>query len=173
MSMTTTTAPRRLSATTRRAVLTAHIIFSVGLLGDSAGFLAVAVRGATTTDPQVATTCYELLRMFSLVFGIPLSFAALITGAILALGGPWGLLRTPWVTAKLLLLLSVILVGALAIDPALNAMLDGPGGRQSDLILASGYDVLALAVATGLAVYKPGRTRQRRRPRQPGRATRR
>jgi hypothetical protein len=54
-----------------------------------------------------------MLDMFSVVFGIPLSFAALLTGITLGVG-------------------------------------------------SSRYDVLALAVATGLAVYKPGRPRSRK-----------
>jgi hypothetical protein len=59
-------------------VLTAHIATSVGLLGDSAGFLAVSIRAATTNDPDVATNSVEVLEMFSLILGRPLSFAALI-----------------------------------------------------------------------------------------------
>jgi hypothetical protein len=82
-----------LSPLTRRAVLTAHIIASVGLLGDVAAVLAVNVRAATTTDPGFTSASYELLEMFTLVFGIPLSFAALISGLILGLGSKWGVLR--------------------------------------------------------------------------------
>ncbi len=59
----------------RKAVLTVHIIVSVGFLGDAAGFLAVAVRAATTPDPAFADACYRVLQMFSIVFGIPLSVA--------------------------------------------------------------------------------------------------
>jgi hypothetical protein len=73
----------------------------------------------------------------------------------------WGVLRHRWVTAKLLLIVSVILVGALVIGPSEAAMLDGSGGRELVLILASGYDVLALCLATGLSVYKPRRRRER------------
>jgi hypothetical protein len=65
----------------RRALLTAHIVCSVALLGDVAGFLAVAVRAATTDDPSVAAASYDLLAMFSVVFGIPLSFGTLLTGS--------------------------------------------------------------------------------------------
>src|ERR687886_66673 len=45
--------PRRpfLSPTARKAILSAHIMISVGLLGDSAGFFAVAMRAGTTHDP--------------------------------------------------------------------------------------------------------------------------
>jgi Predicted integral membrane protein (DUF2269) len=154
---------RALSPRIRRAVLTAHIIASVGLLGDVAAVLAVNVRAATTPDAALASSSYELLEMFSLVFGIPLSFIALITGLTLGLGSKWGVLRYAWVTAKLLLLLSVILVGAFVIGPATAAMQDGNGNAETVLIVAAAWDVLALAVATGLSVYKP----VRRQPRAP------
>lgn len=77
---TRTDSPRRMSQRVRRTVLTAHIIASVGLLGDCAAVLAINVRAATTEDPRLAAASYELLDMFSFVFGIPLSFATLGTG---------------------------------------------------------------------------------------------
>jgi uncharacterized membrane protein len=152
-----------MSPSVRRAVLTVHIIASVGLLGDCAGVLAINIRAAATGDPGLAAASYELLDMFSFVFGIPLSMTALVTGIALGLGTKWGVLRHFWVTAKLLLILSVILVGALVIGPATAAMGDGRGGAETVLILASAYDVLALALATGLSVFKPGKRRARTR----------
>jgi hypothetical protein len=95
--------------------------------------------------------------MFSLVFGIPLSFGSLATGLVLGLGTSWGVLRHRWVTTKLLLIVSVILVGALVIGPSEAVMVDGRGGRETVLIVAAAYQVLALCVATGLSVYKPRR----------------
>jgi uncharacterized membrane protein len=145
----------------RRAVLTVHIIASVGLLGDCAGILAINIRAATTADPALAASSYELLEMFSIVFGIPLSLATLGTGVLLGLGTKWGVLRHRWVTAKLLVILSVIIAGALIIGPATAAMRDGDGGAESTLILACAYDVLALTLATGLSVFKPRRHRPR------------
>jgi predicted Co/Zn/Cd cation transporter (cation efflux family) len=100
--------------------------------------------------------------MFAVAFGIPLSFASLLAGLTLGITSKWGVLRYPWVTGKLVLILSVILVGSFVISGALDDMLNG-GGAESELIAAAGYDVLALTVATGLAVYKPGRRMSRRR----------
>lgn len=153
---------RTLSRFTRRSVLTAHIIVSVGLLGDSAGFLAVAVRSATTEDRQLASAGWEVLQMFSVVFGIPLSLAALITGLVLGLGSKWGVFRYPWVTTKLLLIISVMLVGTFVL-PGLEEMRRGTGATEARLIAGAAYDVLALSVATALAVFKPGRGWHRKR----------
>jgi hypothetical protein len=164
MSHQTLAPPRprlRLSPSTHRAVLTAHIVTSVGLLGDCAAVLATTIRAATTSDPELAASAYELMSMFSLVFGIPLSFASLGTGLVLGLSTKWGVLRHRWVTAKLLVIVSVILVGALAIGPSEAAMIDGSGGREMVLIVAAAYDVLALCLATGLSVYKPRRRASR------------
>ncbi len=153
------------SRSVRRSLLTVHIVASVSLLGDSAGFLAVAVRGATTDDPALAASSYELLEMFSIVFGIPLSMIALASGLALGCATKWGVLRHWWVMAKLLLVVSVIVVGALVIGPSLALMQDGTGGRETALILAPAWQVLALLVATGLSVFKPGGRRGRARVR--------
>lgn len=153
---------RRLGRRTLLTLLTAHIIVSVGLLGDSAGFLAVAIRRATSDNPAVVEASHELLGMFALVFGIPLSFLALLTGAALGLGTRWGLFRYPWVIIKLVLIVSVILVGATVLRPVLagSAQLDG-----GTLIAGAAYDVAALTLATALGVFKPGRPLRRRQTR--------
>jgi hypothetical protein len=149
----------RLSPAMRRSVLTVHIAASVGLLGSVAAVVAINVRAATTSDPQLAASAYELLTMFSVIFGIPFSLASLATGVVLGLGSKWGVVRYGWVAAKLGLNLSVIVVGALVIGPATAAMADGSGGREAVLIAASAYDVVALSVATALSVFKPRRRR--------------
>ena len=95
--------------------------------------------------------------MFAFMFGIPLSFLALITGLLLALSTKWGVFRYPWVTTKLLLIISVILVGALVLKDGMDAMITGRGGAEWRLIAGAVYDVVALTGATVLAVFKPGK----------------
>jgi hypothetical protein len=146
----------------RRAVLTVHIASSVALLGSCAAIVAIHVRAASTSDPQLAASAYELLGMFPTLFGIPLSLISLASGVTLGLGSKWGVLRYRWVTAKLLLLLSLIVVGALVLGPQTAAMADDGSGSQTALIAASAWDVFALTLATCLSVYKPGRARDRR-----------
>jgi len=154
---------RRLSGSARRAVLTVHIIASVGLLGDVAAVLAINVKAATTGDPELAAASYELLTLFAGLFGIPLSLISLLTGIVLGAGTKWGILRHAWVATKLCLLLSVIVVGALVLGPGTEAMRGGDGGAETRLILGSAWDVVALSVATGLSVFKPRRALRRPR----------
>src|SRR5215510_96811 len=148
---------RYLSRGARNALLTAHIMISVGLLGDSAGFLAVAIRAARAGQEAAMVEMVRVLKMFAWTFGVPLSFGALLSGLTLGLGTRWGVFRYPWVTTKLLLIVPVILVGALIIGPALAATLQRAVDTTARLIAASAYDVLALAVATTLSVFKPGK----------------
>jgi hypothetical protein len=141
----------------RRALLTVHIIAGVGLLGDVGAVLAINVRAATTADPELAAAAYDLLSMFTLLFGIPLSMLALLSGTMLGLASKWGVVRYGWVLAKLVLLLGVIAVGAFVLGPGTDAMRHGEGGAEARLIAGAAYDVLALTAATGLSVFKPRR----------------
>ena len=141
----------------RLTILTAHIMMSVGLLGDSAGFLAVAIRASRTEDPATVVELIKVLNMFSVVFGIPLSFGAILSGVALGLGSKWGVFRYPWVTTKLLLIVSVMMVGGFVIGPSQTRMLAGGGDATVQLIAAGAYDVAALGVATVLSVFKPGK----------------
>lgn len=131
------------------ALITGHIVISVGLLGDSAGFLAVAIRRAMSDDVAFRAATREILAMFALCFGIPLSFLALLSGVTLAVSTRWGLFRYPWVIAKITLILSVIIIGTTLIRPVIQ-----PGAQPNDIALVAGgaWDVLALLCATALAV---------------------
>jgi hypothetical protein len=157
----------RLPPRARRILLTAHLLVSVGLFGDVAGFLAVSIRAAGTDDPEVARACYDILAMFSTFFGIPLSFAALLTGIGLGLGTKWGVLRYPWTTAKLVLIVTVILMGAFVLGPSVDQMRDGSGGVEGRILLGAIWDLVALGTATVLGVFKPGKARLGRRSRDP------
>jgi hypothetical protein len=128
-----------LKPTTRRLVLTAHIVAGVGLLGDVAAVLAINVRAATTADPALAAASYDLLAMFTTLFGIPLSLLCLVTGVLLGRGTKWGVFRHGWVVSKLALLAGVILVGALVLGPGTEAMRTGEAGAEARLIAGAAY----------------------------------
>jgi hypothetical protein len=144
----------RLGRRARNTVLTIHIVVSVGLLGDSAGFLAVAIRRALSDDRSFVEASHDLLGTFALFFGIPLSFLSLFTGVVLGLGTQWGLFKHGWVIAKLALNVSVIVVGATILRPVLA---DDATSGSGPLIAGSAYDVVALTAAVALGVFKPRR----------------
>ena len=151
---------RLLAPKVRRAVLSLHVISSVGLLGASSALLFLAVTASTTADAELSHSAYRFISQFGFVFGIPLSFSGLISGLVLGLYSKWGVLRYPWVTIKLILLVTTILSGALFIGRLSEQLADGAGGSETQLLVAAAYNVVALVTSTVLSVYKPGKRRR-------------
>ena len=57
-------------------------------------------------------------------------------------------------TAKLALVLTAILVGALVLGPSVEQMRDGSGTAEGRILLGAVCDLAALATATVLSVFK-------------------
>ena len=148
----------------RRFVLTAHITFTVSWLGTVAAFLALAIAGLTSQDAQMVQSVYLSMNLIARFVIVPLSFAPLVTGPILSLGTPWGLFRHYWILVKLVItILSTIIlqvhmqpISLLASAAAKTTVFSANvHGLQVEMVVASGAALLALLVATALAVYKP------------------
>jgi hypothetical protein len=147
----------------RKFVRTAHITFTVGWLGAVAGFLALALAGLTSPDDQLVRAAYLAMELITRFVIVPLSFAPLLTGPILSLGTPWGLFRHYWILVKLLInILSTIIllvhmqpISYLSRVAAEGTLSSADRGLQIQLVVAAGAGLLALLVATALAVYKP------------------
>ncbi len=148
----------------RKAVLTAHITFAVGWLGAVAGFLALAIAGLISPDAQTVRSAYLAMGMIARFVIVPLSFAPLVTGPVLSLGTPWGLFRHYWILAKLVItVLStlILLVHSQPINVLASAAANGTLASADfnqikvQMVIASAAAVIALLVATALAVYKP------------------
>src|SRR5258708_9670944 len=84
----------------RKLTITAHVAFSVGWLGAVAAFLVLSIAGLTSHDAEVVRGAYLSMDLISRFIIIPMSFAALTTGLLQALGTPWGLFRYYWILVK-------------------------------------------------------------------------
>jgi hypothetical protein len=141
----------------RKTVTVIHVVGSVGLLGSVATLLLFAIVAATTDDAQLADSAYRLMQAETVAFGIPLSFISLLSGIALGLGTRWGVLRYWWTTLKLGAIVAVILLGALMIGPAIEAMRDDPdAGVEWRIVLAASIDVVLLSTSVALSVFKAG-----------------
>ena len=148
----------------RKLVRAAHVIFSVGWLGAVTAFLALAIVGLTSQDPEVVRAVYIAMGITTRFVIVPLSFVPLLlTGPLLSLGTPWGLFRHYWIIVKLLInILStiILLVHVQPINYLWRVAAEGTlssvdRGAQVQLVVAAAAGLLALLVATALAVYKP------------------
>jgi hypothetical protein len=137
----------------RKFALTAHIIFSVGWLGAVVAYLAIAIACLVSEDAQVVHSGYSTMELTGWFVIVPLSFAALLTGLVQAIGTEWGLFRYYWILVKLVLTLGAVTILLLHM-PALGRR----SGVQSEVLHAGG-GLLVLVATTTLSVYKPwGRT---------------
>ena len=109
-------------------------------------------------------SAYRAMELITRFVIAPLSLAPLLlTGPILSLGTPWGLFRHYWIILKLLIniLSTVILlvhiqpISYLSRVPMEGALSNADRGVQVQLVVAAAAGLLALIVATALAVYKP------------------
>jgi uncharacterized membrane protein len=148
----------------RKFVRTAHVIFTVGWLGTVAAFLALAIVGLTSQDAQMMRAAYLAMDLIARYVIVPLSMLPLLlTGPLLSLGTPWGLFRHYWILVKLainvlstlILLIHMQPIGYLAHVAAEGTLSSADRGAQIQLVVAAAAGLLALLVATVLAVYKP------------------
>src|SRR6267378_951832 len=148
----------------RKFALTAHVTFSVGLLGSIAAFLALAVAGLISQDAQMVRAAYLAMELIARFVIVPLAFASLLTGLIQSLGTPWGLFRHYWVVVKLLLtvfaavvlLVKMELIGyaaRVAAETTLSRVHLRAAGIQ--LVVHAAGGLLVLLVPAVLSVYKP------------------
>ena len=148
----------------RKFVRTAHITVTVGWLGAVASFLALAIAGVTSQDVQMVSSVYLAMEVITRYVIVPLSLAPLlVTGPILSLGTPWGLFRHYWIIVKLVInVLSTIIllvhlqpISYLSRIAAEGTLSNADRSLQIQIVAAAGAGLLALLMATGLAVYKP------------------
>lgn len=148
----------------RKLVRTAHVTFTLGWLGAVAGFLALGITGLSSRDSQMMNAAYLGMDVITRFVIVPLSLAPLVlTGPLLSLGTPWGLFRHYWIIVKLVInILSTIIllvhlqpISYLSRAALKGALSQADRGLQIQMVVASGAGLLALLVATALAVYKP------------------
>ena len=148
----------------RKLNLTAHIAFSVGWFGAVAGFLALAIAGLTSRNPQIVRGSYIAMELISRFAILPACFLSLLTGVVQSLGTQWGLFRYYWIIVKLTLtVLSTIILlihmkpisylGEQALVHVISQ--DEHRGLRIQLIADAGAALLVLLVTISLSVYKP------------------
>lgn len=148
----------------RAFVLTAHVTFSVGWLGAVGGFLALAVAGLVSRDPQMVRAAYLAMELIGWFVIVPSSLAALLTGLIQSLGTQWGVFRHYWILVKFLLTIGATLLLLLhmqAVDrmsaaaAATTLSSTDLGALRIQLVADAGLALLVLLATTTLSVYKP------------------
>lgn len=155
MSTSTLATPQfRLAPRARKAIVVLHVISSVAILGV---WVNVVLAVIAMRAPGSARAAYSFMQDLVYASAAPLSVLALVSGVVLSLGTKWGVLRFRWVTAKLVLLLLVVLAGITIQGPLLDQLSAAPSpAAQVANVAVTATQFVLLAVATWLSVFKPG-----------------
>src|SRR5437867_1159057 len=94
-----------MKAAVRRLVFTTHVTSSVGWTGAVLVYLALATIGLTSQDAPTVRGVYLVMAPAAWFVLVPLAHTSLLTGVVISLGTPWGLIRHYWVVSKLLITL--------------------------------------------------------------------
>ena len=164
-----------MTAGLRKALLTAHVVFSVGWLGAVAAFCALAIVARGGGDAESAS--FGAMNTIGLVVIVPASLLSVATGVVQSLVTPWGLVRHRWVVTKLVLgvvataLLLLHQFSAVAVAARRTASHVPVGLLATQLVFDAVLAIVVLVVITVISIYKPwGLTRYGQRQRDPASA---
>lgn len=152
----------------RKAALAAHLTVSVGWIGAVAAYIPLDVAAATSRDAQTLRAAYIGMGLIASKTIVPLAFASLFTGLVMALGTKWGLFRHYWVLISFLLTAgaTVVLLSEMRVIDHSAAVAANPSTSMEDLralgstLVHSVGGLLGLLVILVLNIYKPrGMTR--------------
>lgn len=150
----------------RKAVLTAHLTFSVGWIGAVVAYLALGVSAVTSQDAQTVRAAWIAMELIGWFVIVPLALAALLSGLVMALGTPRGLLRHYWTLIALVLTIFstvVLLLHMPTVSSRTDMARQADGadlGRLGGDLVHPGLGLVVLLVIAVLNVYKPrGMTR--------------
>lgn len=146
-----------LSRRARRLWLTAHVAVSVGWLGLDLGLLTLGITGLATSDPATMRAAYLAMGVFADVLLIPVAVGTLITGVVVSVFTPWGLVRHYWVLVKFGLTVVAGTATILALRPTIAEAVARvsalPAGAPRDVDLARVGVSLVAAPTVALAIY--------------------
>ncbi|GAB3452090.1 hypothetical protein GCM10027570_29870 [Streptomonospora sediminis] len=167
----------------RKALLSVHVIASVGWVGVHGSVLALLAAGLAADGAARAGVLYGAAAELAGLLVLPLSLLALVSGLAAALGTPWGLFRHYWVAAKLALTAVLVAGSNLRLVPGVADLARATEGGtvlpayadRLSMVVALSVALAFLLAATLLSTVKPfGRIRSRRRAadtRTPARAS--
>ena len=143
----------------RKAVLTAHIVTSVGWLGAVVAYIALDVTAVTSTDSDRVRAAYLGMEVTAVNAIVPLAIASVLIGLVNALGTPWGLFRHYWVLVKLLL--TLVATAVLLVESQTIRLLARTAESESDPTTLPGTlphslgGLVVLLLVMLLSIYKP------------------
>jgi hypothetical protein len=145
----------------RRVTLAVHVICSVGWIGAAAAYLALGLAAELSERGAMVRAAWLAMQLIGWSVIVPLGCLAFLTGVLIALGTPWGLLRHYWVLIAFGLTSFALVILVLHM-PAVSATAELAEQSDDAAVLRLGGDVLhpaggllVLIFVAVLNIYKP------------------
>lgn len=149
----------------RKFSLTAHITLALGWIGGVVAYLILVAAAMTSEDLLTLRAAWIGMELIGWYLIVPLAVTSLLTGLVMSVGTPWGLLRHYWVLISLVLttvatavllqhMPTVSAFARVAAEPAITDVGALRGGLRGELLHA-GLGLLVLFMIEALNVYKP------------------
>ena len=157
----------------RRAALGVHLWSGGAWIGMDLVLGILVVTALTTDDAGLRAVCLQAFELFAVWPLTVVGLVCLLSGVLLGLGTPYGLLRYWWVAVKLAINLVLSTLVIVLLGPGMRRA--GEQGRElaaggdvstdvSSLVMPPTVTIVALTVAVWLSVAKPcGRIGRARR----------
>jgi hypothetical protein len=151
----------RLPRKARRALLTVHVVSSVGWLGIELAMLALCLTGMAAGHPASMRGMYHAAAVLADTMLMPAALLMVVSGVVLSVGTKWGLARHHWVFAKVVIGALLLVASVFTLNDNLRTVADLAGSAApsgADTVgLAGMMSVLALLglAATVLSILKP------------------
>ncbi|MBB6733381.1 DUF2269 family protein [Cohnella zeiphila] len=159
---------RKLSPVSRKLLTSVHIAFSGILLGCTVAFIVMDIAALATDDPKLLEACYRIMHLLSHTSLRASAIGAIVSGVLLSVLTPWGLLRFRWIVAKEILSLLTIVPGLFGIyawslrglqrvaDEGMGA-LNAPAFQTNGRMLSIGLllQLLSILAMYMLSSFKP------------------
>jgi hypothetical protein len=145
----------------RKAALALHICSSVGWIGAAAAYLALAVAAQLSQQASTVYGAWKGMELIGWAVIVPLGCLAFLTGLLMSLGTPWGLVRHYWVLIALVL--TTLALGVLLLHmPTVTRTAELARTMAGAEVATLGGDIIHPAVGIGILIvvavmniYKP------------------
>ncbi|WP_246066820.1 hypothetical protein [Paenibacillus koleovorans] len=101
----------RISQTTRKWLLSLHLLFSGILLGCTVVIVILSITALTTASSDTLRSCYQVMNIVAGSSIRVSSIGMVVTGVLLSVWTHWGLFRYYWLIYKQVMTLASIGVG--------------------------------------------------------------
>ncbi len=158
----------RLRSRERNLLVSIHVLSVVALFGGAMSLLLLSFLLDSAQNGEQLSYALSSIRVIDFTLIRFPALAALVSGIMLAVWTPWGLVKYYWVVIKLVLTIAVVLLGILFINGWFSSLVTTAGQFESaalqrhdfqttttSLIVGAIFNNVAMALMIFITYFKP------------------